>query len=113
MLGRSRDCDRTVPIAGALSLGRGDLNFGASPAEPPWLPAAVVLFLALGCGFRIIRSAQNLPLWSDECFLAVNFIRRGYWELLQPLDNGQIAPLLFLWIQRFTIDLVGFSEWGL
>jgi hypothetical protein len=77
------------------------------------LPAAAALFLALGCGFRIIRYAQNLPLWSDECFLAVNFIGRGYLELLQPLDNGQIAPLLFLWVQRFTIDLAGFSEWGL
>ena len=63
--------------------------------------------------FRIIRYAQNLPLWSDECFLSVNFINRGYRELLEPLDNGQIAPPLFLWAQRFFIDLGGFSEWSL
>ncbi len=54
-----------------------------------------------------------MPLWSDECFLSVNFINRGYRELLEPLDNGQIAPPLFLWIQRFIIDVGGFSEWSL
>jgi hypothetical protein len=67
----------------------------------------------LGCLFRIIRYGQNLPLWSDECFLAVNFIHRGFGQLLGPLDNGQIAPVLFLWIQRLAIDLLGFSEWSL
>ncbi len=75
--------------------------------------AAIASFLALGCLFRIIRYALNLPLWSDECFLSVNFIDRGYRELLEPLDNGQIAPPLFLWAQRFIIDLGGFSEWSL
>lgn len=74
---------------------------------------AIALFLVLGCVFRIIRYAQNLPLWSDECFLSVNFIDRGYRELLEPLDNGQIAPPLFLWAQRYFIDLGGFSEWSL
>ena len=51
-------------------------------------PTAIAVFVALGCVFRIIRYAQNLPLWSDECFLSVNFIDRGYRELLEPLDNG-------------------------
>jgi Dolichyl-phosphate-mannose-protein mannosyltransferase len=73
----------------------------------------IAAFLVLGCAFRIIRYAQNLPLWSDECFLSVNFINRGYRELLEPLDNGQIAPPLFLWAQRFIIALGGFSEWSL
>jgi hypothetical protein len=74
---------------------------------------AIAAFLVLGCVFRVIRYAQNLPLWSDECFLSVNFIDRGYRDLLEPLDNGQIAPPLFLWAQRFIIDLGGFSEWSL
>src|SRR5271157_4658777 len=47
---------------------------------------AIAAFLVLGCVFRIIRYAQNFPLWSDECFLSVNFIDRGYRELLEPLD---------------------------
>jgi hypothetical protein len=74
---------------------------------------AVLGFGLLGCLFRIFRYGQNLPLWSDECFLAVNFIRRGYLELLGPLENGQIAPILFLWVQRLAVALLGFSEWSL
>jgi hypothetical protein len=83
------------------------------PLAPRWFLLAIIAFLILGCILRIFRYAQNLPLWSDECFLAVNFIKRGYLELLQPLDNGQIAPLLYLWAERLVIDLAGFSEWTL
>ncbi len=74
---------------------------------------ATAAFVVFGCLLRIIRYAQNLPLWSDECFLAVNFIRRGYRELLRPLDNGQIAPPLYLWAERLVLDAAGFSEWSL
>lgn len=81
--------------------------------EPAWLGRGVWFFVALGLIFRTIRYAQNLPLWSDECFLAVNFIQRGFLELLQPLENGQIAPLLFLWIERAAVLAMGFSEWSL
>ena len=62
---------------------------------------------------QLASAYENLPLWSDECFLSVNFIDRGYRERLEPLDNGQIAPPLFLWAQRFSIDLGGFSELSL
>lgn len=82
-------------------------------ADSFWLDRGVWLFVALGLIFRMIRYAQNLPLWSDECFLAVNFIQHGFLELLQPLDNGQIAPILFLWIERAAVMAFGFSEWSL
>jgi len=93
--------------------GNWQARFQAMRARLCSQETAVGAFLLLGCIFRIIRYAQNLPLWSDECFLSVNFIDRGYRELLGPLDNGQIAPPLFLWAQRFVIDLGGFSEWSL
>jgi hypothetical protein len=70
-------------------------------------------FVALGMIFRLVRYAQNLPLWSDECFLAVNFVNRGYLDLLHRLDNGQIAPVLFLWAERAAVGALGFSEWSL
>src|SRR3954449_13012584 len=100
------------------------MPFGSRPTTPSpeaprdevsssWIPTAIAAFLLLGGALRIFRYGQNLPLWSDECFLAVNFIRRGYHDLLQPLDNGQIAPLLYLWAERLVIDLTGFSEWSL
>ena len=74
---------------------------------------ALWMFVALGLVLRAARYAQNLPLWSDECFLAVNFIQRGFVDLLQPLDNGQICPLLFLWVERAAVMLLGFSEFSL
>lgn len=71
------------------------------------------MFVILGLALRAARFAQNLPLWSDECFLAVNFIQRGFLDLLGPLDNGQICPPLFLWIERAAVGVWGFSEFSL
>src|SRR3954453_11180522 len=112
MIGQCHERGRSRPAERLLAAGTGLSELGLAPAypSPRGLAAGIAFFVVLGCLLRIVRHAQNLPLWSDECFLAVNFIRRGYADLLQPLDNGQIAPLLFLWTQRLVIDLVGFSE---
>jgi hypothetical protein len=70
-------------------------------------------FVALGVVLRLFRYGRHFPLWGDESFVAVNFIARGYRELLQPLEYGQICPALFLWIERFVVNHLGFSEWSL
>ena len=70
-------------------------------------------FVGLGVVLRLVRYAMNFPLWGDESFVAVNFIARGYRDLLRPLDYGQICPLLFLWIERWVVVHLGFSEWTL
>jgi hypothetical protein len=62
---------------------------------------------------RIARYTMNFPLWWDEAFVAVNLIRRGYLELLRPLDYGQVCPILFLWSELTAVKLLGFSEWSL
>jgi hypothetical protein len=82
----------------------------ALSSEARW---SIIFFLVLGTVFRLVRYAQNLPLWSDECFLAANFINHDYLGLIKPLEHGQIAPILFLWIERFILDLLGFSECSL
>ncbi len=78
-----------------------------------WLSRAIWAFLALGVGLRLARYALNYPLWSDEAFVAANFLRRGYLELLRPLDYWQICPVLFLWAERAVVDALGFREWTL
>ena len=70
-------------------------------------------FVGLGVVLRLFRYARNFPLWGDESFVAVNFIAHGYGDLLRPLDYGQICPLLFLWIERWVVVHLGFSEWTL
>ena len=67
----------------------------------------------LGVLLRVVTFALNFPLWGDEAFVAVNFITRGYRDLLRPLDYGQICPLLFLWLELTAVKLFGFSEWSL
>ena len=70
-------------------------------------------FVALGIGLRVARVAIDFPLWWDEAFVGVNLLRRGYFDLLKPLDYGQVCPLLFLWAERATVGILGFSEWSL
>lgn len=89
-------------------------------SETPRAPAAthralrfVVWLTALGLFARLTRYAQGIPFWSDECFLASNFIGRGFLDLAGPLDNGQVAPLGFLWMERAAVLALGFSEWSL
>jgi 4-amino-4-deoxy-L-arabinose transferase-like glycosyltransferase len=70
-------------------------------------------FIGLGMLLRAGRYLMDYPLWWDEAFLAVNFIRRGYLDLLRPLDYNQVCPILFLWIELTVVKLAGFSEWSL
>ena len=70
-------------------------------------------FVGLGVLLRVARYLMDYPLWWDEAFLAVNFIRRGYLDLLRPLDYGQVCPILFLWTELTVVKLAGFSEWSL
>ena len=49
----------------------------------------------LGLLVRLVRYLVVYPIWHDEAFLAVNFLDRGYRDLLRPLDYcaGQPHPL--------------------
>src|SRR5262244_432629 len=70
---------------------------------------AVVLGLA-GAAVRLRYFALRRPLWLDECMLALNVASRSARELLRPLDYGQAAPPLFLWIERLAVRLAGVTE---
>jgi len=79
----------------------------------PWSGKAAWGFVALGISLRLMFSLLDFPLWWDEAFVAVNFLRRGYLDLLRPLDYGQVCPLLFLWAELAVVRCLGFSEWSL
>ena len=78
--------------------------------EPRWVVAAIWLFVGLGIAVRLLRYFVNYPIWHDEAFLAVNFWDRDYVDLLRPLDYGQVAPWLFLAIERTLVTWLGYSE---
>ena len=52
-------------------------------------------------------------LWLDEAMIALNIIDRSYQELTAPLSYNQAAPVLFLWAEKITARLFGYSEYGL
>jgi Dolichyl-phosphate-mannose-protein mannosyltransferase len=70
-------------------------------------------FVGLGVLVRLVRYLVVYPIWHDEAFLAVNFLDRGYPDLLRPLDYSQVSPILFLWVELTAVRLLGFSEWSL
>lgn len=69
----------------------------------------------VSCGMlvRIWQYACNRSLWIDEAMLARNILSRDYFGLLQPLDYNQGAPVLFLWLTKFTTVFLGTGEFGL
>jgi hypothetical protein len=83
------------------------------PLSPQRAGQLAWALVALGILARTARFLLRFPLWQDEAFLAANLLDRGYLGLLGPLENHQIAPPLFLWAQRTSVELFGFNEYAL
>jgi hypothetical protein len=49
----------------------------------------------------------------DEASLSINIVQRDYAGLLLPLAHNQVAPVLFLWIEKFFTNIFGPNEIGL
>ena len=56
---------------------------------------------------------HNRSLWLDESYLSLNIIHKSPFELLKPLDLSQVAPILFLEIEKVFAILIPNSEFGL
>jgi hypothetical protein len=69
---------------------------------PPLTPAALLLgaVFALGIFLRAKEFFADRSVWADEAMLSLNIARRGFAELLEPLDMGQAAPHGFLYLQK-------------
>ena len=57
--------------------------------------------IAIGFCLAIFQFAANRSLWLDEAKLAYSIVDRDFIGLLQPLDSGQMAPILYLWCTKF------------
>jgi hypothetical protein len=71
------------------------------------------VLLVLGVTIPLAQFLCNRSLWVDEAMLALNIIHKDYFELLKPLDYNQVAPILFLEIEKFFSTLIPNSEYGL
>lgn len=71
---------------------------------------AILLF---GLASSSIQFLHNRSLWLDEAMLALNIIQKSGFELLLPLDHNQVAPILFLQLEKLLTSLIPKSEYGL
>lgn len=78
-----------------------------------WVAALTWAVLAIGVGWRIGRYLAQFPIWGDEAHIAVNFLDRDLWGMTRKLDYGQVAPVLFLWIEWLAYRFLGPSELSL
>jgi 4-amino-4-deoxy-L-arabinose transferase-like glycosyltransferase len=92
------------------SLGATTTTAPARRRENLRIARVTLAFVGLGLLIRLVRFLVVYPIWHDEAFVAVNFLNRGYLDLLRPLDYYQACPILFLWIELTAVRLFGFSE---
>lgn len=77
------------------------------------LTAMFCLIIFIGVFLSVYQYLFNRSLWLDEASLALNIINKSYFELLKPLDFSQVAPILFLQIEKIFSELIPNSEFGL
>ncbi len=63
------------------------------------------VFLAAHILWLLGRYALAFPIWGDEAFVVRNFSDTRFLDLFSPLANGQVAPLLWLWLEKFCFNL--------
>jgi hypothetical protein len=80
-----------------------------SSAVGIWAFRVGLALLILGVACRLLVYFLSFPIWRDEAALALNFVRRDFGGLLNELENFQVAPLLFLWIEKAIYQLAGGS----
>ena len=67
--------------------------------------------ILLGVIFRVAQYLFNKSLWLDEAFISLNIIDKSYSQLFGALDYKQGAPVGFLIVEKFLVQLFGDSEY--
>jgi len=75
--------------------------------------AVITITVSIGVLLVLFQFVVNRSLWRDEAMLALNIINKSHFELLKPLDFLQVAPVLFLQIEKVFSVLIPNSEYGL
>jgi hypothetical protein len=71
------------------------------------------IIIIIGIILRLVQYLYNRSLWMDEAMLSLNIIDRSFYQLLQPLDYNQGAPIGFLILKKLCIVLFNNSEYSL
>lgn len=80
---------------------------------PTFHRAFLLLTIAYAYVLAIVQFAFARSFWCDEAAIALNVLKRDYLELMQPLDDLQGAPILYLWTLKTMTLLFGTGEQSL
>ncbi|MBI3822437.1 MAG: glycosyltransferase family 39 protein [Planctomycetes bacterium] len=84
----------------------------SAPIGPHWVRWTIVATIAVGLAWRFVRYFEQFPIWGDEAMLLLNILDRDYLGLTEHLRYAQVAPLLFLWLEKSALLLFGPAEWS-
>lgn len=79
------------------------------PSPGPWNILFVVLF-TVQASIVLYQFFFNRSLWLDESMLALGIINNDFAGLFSPLPHSQVAPILFLLIEKLNTVLFGSGE---
>ncbi len=82
----------------------------ATEADDRWFVRASWALVGLGILVRLVRFLVDYPIWHDEAFLAASLWDRGPADLAKPLEYGQVAPWMFLVVERLFVKALGYNE---
>ena len=74
------------------------------------IPLSLILF---GIGLSISGYLVDRSLCLDEAFIALNLFQRDYQNLLNGLDHNQVAPILFLLVEKLLFECFNHSDYAL
>jgi len=81
--------------------------------SPPNLRRWTCVFLGLHLAWLLVRYSLGFPIWGDEGFVAVTLQEHSFRELFHPQEYGQVAPLLWWWLEKAMLTVCGGSVWAL
>ncbi|HLF63836.1 MAG TPA: hypothetical protein VI603_08785 [Saprospiraceae bacterium] len=81
--------------------------------ESTLLQIILCCVIATGVAYALAQYFSNRSLWLDEASLALNILDRSFVELLDPLDNYQVAPIGFLMTEKVFTLVLGENELAL
>jgi len=73
---------------------------------------AIIIVVAASALTAICQFVHNREMLLDESWLALNILNRDFVGLLRPLDYQQVAPILFLWIDKVFSIIIPRSACG-
>ena len=74
---------------------------------------AILAVLFSGIGLALFQLLSNRSLWLDEAMLAISIVHRDFFGLLQPLELNQVAPILFLQLEKIFFLALPHSDLAL